>query len=147
MGEASGEGYFDEGDEVTLTAEANEDFEFIHWVDNQGNVLSEEETYQFEMPAENIILTAVFDESTPVREIEGMVIKVYPNPVSKQLNIHAEQNVQEVRLYNSTGQLIHHFSVNNNTVSINTTEMPVGTYLLSIQSEGEWIHESIQVIR
>ena len=147
MGEASGEGYFDEGDEVTLTAEANENFEFINWVDNQGNVLSEEETYQFVMPAENIILTAVFDESTPVRDLAGTTVKIYPNPVSEQLNIHAEQNVQEVRLYNSTGQLIHHFSVNNNTVSINTTEMPVGTYLLSIQSEGEWIHESIQVIR
>ncbi|TVQ50786.1 MAG: T9SS C-terminal target domain-containing protein [Saprospirales bacterium] len=146
-GEASGEGYFDEGGEVTLTAEANEGYRFLYWEDTDGMIISEDENYQFSMPAENVILTAVFDEATPIREIEGMVFKIYPNPVTDQLYIHADQTIQDVRLYNSTGQLIHHFSVNNNTVSINTSEIPVGTYLLSIQSDDHWINESIQVIR
>jgi len=148
MGEASGEGYFDEGDEVTLTAVANEGFEFLHWADTAGNAISEDENYLFTMPAENQFLTAVFDEAITVREIDGLTLKIYPNPVADQLHIQSEKELREVRLYNTMGQLVQHFSVNERSLSISTRDLPAGTFMLSIHlNDGQRLHETIQVIK
>lgn len=147
MGEADGEGYFEEGDQVTLSAEANENFTFLYWADTMGNVISEDKNYQFDMPAENLYLTAVFDDATPVRDVEGISLKFYPNPVVDQLNIQSEEEILEVKLFNTTGQLVKHFLHSGKTLSINTSELPVGTYMIAIHLNGMKLYETIQVVK
>ena len=54
-------GDYQEGTAISLTAEPIDGFAFANWTDGQG-VVSTESTYSFSMPAENIALTANFEE-------------------------------------------------------------------------------------
>ena len=59
-GSVTGEGLYNYDERVTLVATANEGFEFENWTDADGNVLSGDATYIFDMPAEDVTLTANF---------------------------------------------------------------------------------------
>ncbi|MBP6978527.1 MAG: InlB B-repeat-containing protein, partial [Lentimicrobiaceae bacterium] len=58
-GEVDGDGIFEEGDPVTLTADPESGFLFVNWTDSEG-VVSTANPYIFTMPAENLVLTANF---------------------------------------------------------------------------------------
>jgi hypothetical protein len=64
-GEVAGAGFYYAGNQVTLTASANEDFDFVNWTDASQTVLSTESSYTFTMPAEEVVLTANFEEIPP----------------------------------------------------------------------------------
>ncbi len=61
-GSLSGQGRYTEGDEVELSATANEGYEFVYWMDAYGNTISMDSDFVYEMPFENTTLTAVFDK-------------------------------------------------------------------------------------
>lgn len=62
-GDVEGAGDYYPGDEVVLTATAEEGYEFLQWTDNiQGFVVSSDTEYVFEMPDEDVQLTALFVE-------------------------------------------------------------------------------------
>ena len=52
--------YFGEGTTVVLTATANDGYEFVYWMDVDGNVISSETIYSFPV-TENVDLWAVFE--------------------------------------------------------------------------------------
>ncbi len=58
-GTATGAGAYAEGDPVTATATAGAGFTFVNWTDGDG-IVSTDNPYNFNMPAENVILTANF---------------------------------------------------------------------------------------
>lgn len=60
-GVLSGDGFFEAGEQVTVTAEPTSGFLFINW-QQDGTVQSTSAEYTFEMPANNLSLTAVFDQ-------------------------------------------------------------------------------------
>lgn len=55
------------GQMVELYAYANSNFSFKEWVDEQGQVVSNKQNFQYNMPAHNVTLTAVysFDPANP----------------------------------------------------------------------------------
>ncbi len=63
--------------------------------------------------------------------------RVYPNPVSEELNIAAEINypVTNANIYSITGQLLHAFSTNQNETTVNVAGLAPGIYFLEIQSD------------
>lgn len=62
-GEVEGAGEYYPGEEVVLEATANEGYDFLQWTDNiQGFVVSSDVEYTFEMPEEDVNLTALFVE-------------------------------------------------------------------------------------
>lgn len=58
--EQSGQGIYENGKEVALTAHAYTDYVFSHWESN-GKKVSEEATYRFPMPGKHVYLRAVYD--------------------------------------------------------------------------------------
>ena len=64
-GELSGAGDYAEGDEVTIAAEAGEDYAFSHWSLNDEEVSSDPE-YSFTMPAEDQHFVAHFDVTAEI---------------------------------------------------------------------------------
>jgi len=74
------------------------------------------------------------DESTATNEI-----KIYPNPVSNELNVVLENPEKaEVVLTDMTGKLIFNKSFENkNKITINTSEFPKGAYILSIKTQNQ----------
>lgn len=59
-GTVTGEGTFNEGEEITVSATSKDNFSFVKWVDN-GTEVSTNENYVFTV-TENITLTAIFDK-------------------------------------------------------------------------------------
>ena len=60
-GSTTGDGIFNVGNNITITAVANTGYQFINWTNETNTILSTEATYVFEMPAINITYTANFD--------------------------------------------------------------------------------------
>ena len=62
-GETTGEGYFFEGDSVTVVATPNDGFHFVNWTE-QGFVVSTDSVFSFVKEAVNDTLTANFDPNS-----------------------------------------------------------------------------------
>ncbi len=60
-GTVTGAGSYHYNEQVTAGATANEGYQFVNWVDRDGNVMSTDPVYQFAMPAIPYELTAVFE--------------------------------------------------------------------------------------
>ena len=63
-GAVTGAGKYPEGQEVELTATANEGFEFVNWTDGEGVEVSDAAAFTYIMPAGDITLTANFSEES-----------------------------------------------------------------------------------
>jgi surface protein len=66
-----GTGLYAVGVEVSLYAYPNPGYYFIHWKDTDQNVISQDQTYVFEMPEEDVSLVAVFGQ---YEETDKMVL-------------------------------------------------------------------------
>lgn len=71
-------------------------------------------------------------------ETNSGLVKLFPNPASDELNItiNAKTNtdLDHLIIYNAIGQIIREeeFILTNNSVSINTTDLPNGVYYLGL---------------
>ncbi len=62
-GTVSGEGDFEADQEVTILAEANDGYLFVNWTDSADEVVSTDAEYTFDMPWEDLLLVANFEEA------------------------------------------------------------------------------------
>ena len=62
-------------------------------------------------------------------------LKYYPNPVSNQLTIAANETITKVELFNLVGQLVKVVNTNSSEIQLDFTELPVATYLVKAYSE------------
>jgi len=77
-GTVSGEGDYEEGDDVPVTATENEGYEFVNWTDDADNVVSTQPGFTFTMPAEDVTLTANFQEETVEPDTYTLTLLVDP---------------------------------------------------------------------
>lgn len=67
-------------------------------------------------------------------------ISVYPNPASNRFTIYIDTKIQnqfELKLYNTTGQLLYQNRVEPNTKSIHYPQLPPGVYVYSVQQKNK----------
>lgn len=60
---------------------------------------------------------------------------IYPNPATDVLNVTGLSRMENIRMYNISGQLVYESAVNGNEFRISTNGMPSGLYLLNITTE------------
>ena len=60
-GTVTGQGEYTEGEEVPLTATANEGWEFVNWTDGDGAEISNRADFTYTIPAYDVTLTANFE--------------------------------------------------------------------------------------
>jgi uncharacterized protein (TIGR02145 family)/uncharacterized repeat protein (TIGR02543 family) len=141
-GSVLGAGDYREGDQVSLTAAANEGYTFICWKDHQESEVSDQQSFGYTMPGHNEILTAYFETSpTGMRTGETGRIKVYPNPAVEELWIelnHPGNEEMVIVLQNLQGQTVKQLPlIETGTLRIrmDTHDLPPGVYLLSVPEE------------
>lgn len=61
-GQVAGAGNYSPGNEITISAIPSVGYSFISWTDQDGDVVSTEPEYTFEMPAEAVEFTANFEQ-------------------------------------------------------------------------------------
>ena len=131
VGTLDGEGLFFAGTYVTITANANQDYVFVNWTDEEDNVFSTEEEHTFTMPAQDLALTANFDLVNTAADIIADEIVVYPNPFSNNITIAHAEKLGNIKITNLTGQTVRYLEHNeSDIIQIYTGELPAGIYLI-----------------
>jgi hypothetical protein len=74
--------------------------------------------------------------------------KVFPNPFKDSLTIQAgdaKLNITKVRLYSSAGQLVleRNWQPELKQLLIHTEDLPSGTYIVAVESSGQWTTQGV----
>jgi hypothetical protein len=79
---------------------------------------------------------------TGINELERTV-SIYPNPANNVVNINSDTQLKTVRIVNYTGQVVYTENVSGNTLSINTSDLATGIYVLQFESESGWTSQKL----
>lgn len=93
-------------------------------------------TDQFMVNIDDIVLYRAYNPAWSVSEDANVVCNIYPNPVADLLTVENGTEVNCYELYNITGALILTKQVDASTFQVDMRDLPAGTYLLKMASEG-----------
>ena len=133
-GALTGDGAYEAGTEITVTATANAGYLFINWTDESDDEISAEPSFTFTMPSENRTLTANFDiESFVSQTEEGTEINVFPNPAGQSFTVSAGEEIQSILVSDITGNIVFRANVNATQILV-TTSLEVGAYIIRVNT-------------
>ncbi len=100
-----------------------------HWVDSQSNLI---------------------DISSPFTDVlDHLPLKVvaYPNPTKDRLFIECENPLNSVSVYNLLGQKLKHFHLEGlKKYEFSVSDLPSGTYIITVQSGNQAINQKFTKI-
>ena len=128
-GTVTGAGNYDYGASCTLTATANEYYEFINWTKNDV-VVSTDVTYTFEVTASEDYV-AHFRYFDSVDE-DTAVCQIFPNPFTSSLSITTEKAIKNVRVYDVYGHLLMEKAVSDNHFVFDLSGLSPGGYIMHV---------------
>jgi hypothetical protein len=102
------------------------------YVDNQSVGVPEDNKYTFAPLDNDHTINVVFKKGTEVKDVNGVVISVYPNPVNDQLFVTGEYDKLEI--FSLSGQLI---TTTYNQPSVDVNHLANGVYFVEIESNGQ----------
>lgn len=69
-------------------------------------------------------------------ELQSKNIRIYPNPVNTELNIHFEEKINTIILLNHLRKIVYsNESFNRRNIQINMAQLPSGIYFLKINQK------------
>ena len=71
--------------------------------------------------------------------------EIYPNPVSKELNVITSNNIDVAELVNSLGQTVYHQSLNSTHTSIDVSGFEKGIYFLRLKNNKNTVLKKILI--
>lgn len=75
-------------------------------------------------------------------------VKIFPNPISDQLNIELEESINvDINITNSLGKIIYTEQLNNHSNSINTSGLSNGVYFITILDKQGKILSSKKIVK
>lgn len=99
--------------------------------------------YKYYLFVDNFTL----DEATGIAEVTADNVNVYPNPTKDIVNVNAPAQINNIELFNITGQQISTFNVNNTTAQIDVAELANGIYFLKINTENGMVTKKFNVVK
>ena len=128
-GMVMGAGNYDHGTTCTLTATANENYEFINWT-KDGIEVSTDATYTFMVTASEDYV-AHFRYFDSVDE-DTAVCQIFPNPFTSTLSITTEKAIKNVRVYDVYGHLLMEKAVSDNHFVFDLSGLSPGSYIMHV---------------
>lgn len=83
--------------------------------------------------------------SEPELEKDVTEFRFYPNPVQDKLNLRAQDNIENVSVYNMLGQEVMRQAPNKNTTEVDMSALQTGSYFVRVTING--ITETKQIIK
>ena len=112
--------------------------------DSQNNEILKSDG-KFGARAEHTISTKY--GTAAIDEIANETYKIYPNPANEILSIEGE-NIKQVNVYNTVGQLVKSVSCNDNTVKVNVGDLQNGMYIVNvIDNNGDMMSKKVSVLK
>jgi len=128
-GIVSGADEYEYGASCTLTATANENYEFINWT-KDGIEVSTETSITFTV-TESATYVAHFRYYDNVDE-DLASCQIYPNPFASTVSIKAERVVKSVSIYDVYGRLVKEQKVSDSVIDLDLSDLNDGAYLLQL---------------
>ena len=128
-GTLSGEGSYNYGELCTITATANENYEFINWTKDEVEI-STEPSYTFSV-SESTTYVAHFRYFDNVDETQT-TSQLFPNPVASTLSIKAEKEIKSVCVYDVFGRLVKKQNGSSTEIDLDMSGLDNGTYLIQL---------------
>jgi hypothetical protein len=126
-------------DQIVLPEEVlNKEYIQLLW---QYHHVSGENGPRAKLRLDDIVISAITDDHEPEKNI-----KIYPNPASGTVTIKSEIEIQNVRLFNISGQLFHTSPVDKLLHTIDVTELRSGLYFMEITTPAGIVTRKVQVI-
>ncbi len=141
----TGAGDYQETESVTVSASEVEGYTFMNWKDTSGNIVSENPTYSFYMPAENLTLIANFEIDVLVKEPVATGISVFPNPAESALNIASDIQINSIIIIDVVGKTVYRGLLNNTHASISVNSFENGIYFVRCFTDEGVFVKKIQV--
>ncbi len=79
----------------------------------------------------------VHDSSVSLEENTIAGLKLYPNPVTNTLNIKAQNDIQNISVYNISGQKVISLNPHNTNLQVDMSHLTNGVYFVKIQSNDQ----------
>ena len=70
-----------------------------------------------------------------INESDIFDLEIYPNPASDLINVNANLKINEIKIYNTLGELLVYNNVQNKNFSIEINELKPGIYFLELLNE------------
>lgn len=134
-GVLTGEGTYEAGSDVAIEATPEADFVFVNWTDGEGNIISEEAATSIVMPENNLELTAHFNSTVGIANVDAGSSRLYPNPVRDQLHLKLNGNNTLVNVMDLNGSMLINQQIEGREAVINTNELSAGTYFIQMIDE------------
>ncbi len=142
-GTVSGGGTFNTGTTVTAHATPAAGYEFVNWTEGTTAV-STAASYVFTLSGSRT-LTANFTVKTPVGDLTGTPLRVWPNPVTNDLRISGLQEKGLLKLADFSGRMVYETACSSSELVVPMGHFKPGIYLLFIETaEGRQIRKLVK---
>lgn len=102
------------------------------WYDGSRWCIYNEDQTNF---TQNLMFNLVIDTTTMgVEDIEASQTTIYPNPVVNDVHITSKNTIEEIRIYNMTGEEVLKNNSNATAVQLNVSKLPSGVYVVVIKT-------------
>lgn len=146
-GSVEGGGEYEAGAEVTAIAAAHDAYVFMKWTD-EGQEVSPDDVYVFDMPAEDLSLVAHFQSVSPTGEPLSHHVRMFPNPSDSNLFISSDGRILSVDITDMTGRTVYSTKAGGEyEIRINTSTLRPGTYVVRIALDQEVCFEKLTIER
>lgn len=142
-GEVSGNGEFEAGMSVDIEAIANENYAFIDWTNEAGDIVSTEAVTSIIMEENDMTLTANFESTVVVSEAIENVFSFYPNPATSKITIDVNEPTT-LRIMNLSGKVLVEKSIDTNA-DIDIENLSNGVYIINVNNaKGSTCHKLVK---
>lgn len=135
------------GQSISLNAFPGSGYSFLHWTDDEGEILSQFDSYTFSMPAHDLDIVAVFALPGNIADrMQNNGLRVFPNPARDQLSVEADFVMESIELTDESGKVIMLQTVQNSRnfrIPLNSVEP--GFYLLKVQGAETIAVKKVQI--
>jgi len=147
-GELYGAGAYFAGVDVEIGVEANAGYEFLNWIDDNGNEITSVSDFIYEMPAADVRLFANFQNVTANPKLEPVSeISVFPIPASKTLTVESDYEIFEIQLFDYMGNRQMIIQKPDKRYEIDISGLKTGIYFLQILVENKVLTKRVLVLK
>ena len=127
----TGEGTYHDGDSVSLEGRVQGcDLSFGYWITADGDTLFDN-PYSFVIHSDRTF-TAVFAMNGGIDNVEGMNIRLYPNPAGDRVVLEGIVGKAEVTVADLVGRVLFKQTVDEGNNILDVSALPAGVYMVRV---------------
>ncbi|MCF8232852.1 MAG: T9SS type A sorting domain-containing protein [Bacteroidales bacterium] len=93
------------------------------------------------------VVSVTLDVATGIDDQEKVGVMTYPNPATDYFNVKANERINNVKVLNNVGQVVHSAKVGTDSFRVNTSNLEKGVYLIQVETESNQVMTNKIVVK